>query len=154
MSITRAPQAIVLAQSAVAVPLTGSTTETALATIPIPAGTMGANGGLRIRAKFSFPSSANNKTIKIKFGALVAETIVITTNTTVLIDTEVMNRGGAASQAGATVRVYNSGTTQRLDTTGTVDTTADVSLQITGQLALGSETLTLESHQVLLYPKN
>src|SRR5882757_8754527 len=50
-----------LQKSGVSVPLTGSTSETVLATIPIPANLLGANGQLRIKAQWSCTSSAGTK---------------------------------------------------------------------------------------------
>src|SRR5213079_2421852 len=52
----------VLAQSAVAASVTGTLTETVLATIAIPAGAMGVNGAIRVTALWSYTNSADTKT--------------------------------------------------------------------------------------------
>jgi hypothetical protein len=50
--------------------LTGSTVETALMTVHIPKGTMGASGRLRITTLWSMTNSANAKTVRVRFGGM------------------------------------------------------------------------------------
>ena len=65
---TRVGVAIKLAQSAVAVPLTGTTNATVLASLTIAAGAMGINSALRVSAMYSMTNNANNKTLAIRHG--------------------------------------------------------------------------------------
>jgi hypothetical protein len=147
----------VLAQSGVAVPLTGVTDETILATITVPANTLGANGSIRITAGFSYTSSTNTKTPRIKFGGasgmLLFGPAITTANAQVVAQVSVHNRNSQNSQ----ISSYTSGTsTYSTSTTspatGTIDTTQAQTILITGQLAVGTETLTLERYTVEVIP--
>lgn len=145
----------VIGASGVAVPVTGTASETSLAAITIPAGAMGANGILRINALFSYTNSGNTKTLRFRFGNGLSGTAFATSaGTTVAairLETQIQNRNSASSQvagiAGATI-----GGTSTANVTGTIDTTASQTLTISGQLANTGETITLESYIVeLLY---
>lgn len=57
----------VLGASAIGSSHTGSTTETTLATIAVPANAMGANGVLRITAQWGYSGGAGGWTPRIKF---------------------------------------------------------------------------------------
>lgn len=142
-----------VASSAVAVSLTGSTSETVLATIPIQAGILGANGSLRISTFWSFTSSANNKTPRIRLGGVSGTAfslINMTTATTGRVDALITNRNSEASQIG--FGSANRGNDQLMTViapvTGTINTANAVDLVLTAQLALGSETVTLESYLI------
>lgn len=143
----------ILSQSAVAASHTGDLTETTLATITLPAGAMGANGKVEIQARWSFSGTAGTKTPKIKFGgtAIIASNVGATI-TAYRHNSEVANRNATNSQY-TFVDGMNSSAAS-LMTTGTlaIDTTASVSITITGTLANAADTITLESYQVLLYP--
>lgn len=147
----RAPK--VLAQSAVAVPHTGDTVETTLATITIPAGAMGANGRVIIHSMWSCtnPSGANTKTMRVKFGG----TSIATTTSTAAVQqpmmTTVANRGSASSQVGTPSTGFASSSSAI--PTPAIDTTAAVDITFTGICANAADTVTLESYQVILYPK-
>lgn len=148
-----APGAIVLGQSGVAVPLTGGTGETTLATITLPAGAMGANGQIVMETQWSWTNSANNKTPKVKFGASTVYGLAHTTTAGLATRQRLANRGAANSQVGVNGASDNFYGGSLAVVTYAVDTSASVDITITGQLALGTETMTLESYQVLLYPK-
>lgn len=141
----------VLAGSAVAVPHTGDTNETTLATITIPAGAMGKNGQLRITTNWSYTNSGNNKTLRIDFGGTDYRAFVVTTTDAFRDQITIANRNATNSQVGGlvgTAVAYTSTTIANV--TSAVDTTAAVTLTITGQLASGGETVTLESYLVEL----
>lgn len=144
---------IVVAQSGAAQTLTGSTSETTLATITIPAGVLGPNGQVEVEALWSCTNSANNKTCRVKFGGTAFTSAVLTTSAGVQTHTRIANRNATNSQVslGATA-VTGFGGTSATATTGAVDTTADVTLLLTGQLASAAETLTLESYVVTVRP--
>jgi hypothetical protein len=143
-----------IAQSAVAQSVTGTTTETTLATITIPAGSMGPNGQIEVTTLWSCTNSANNKTLRVKFGSTAFLNVAATTSAAIHVLTRIANRNSAASQVGSPSSTTNSlGATGASVTTAAIDTTADVTLAITGQLASASETLTLESYIVKIYPK-
>jgi len=155
MPQTPLPDCIVLAASAVAVPLTGTTTETALATITIPAGALGANGWVEIEHAWSYTNSANNKTERVRLGGLAGtafHSTVATTSASLRAHTRIANRGVANSQFGF-VAAASFGGSSAASVTGAIDTSAAQDIVISGQLANTGETITLESYTVKLYPR-
>jgi hypothetical protein len=144
--------ATILGQSSVAVSHTGNTDETALATVTIPAGAMGANGRIRVEALWSYPNSANNKTCRVRFGGLAGTAIHSAVNTASLAY-KAMTEGGNRNAANSQVwppSTLNVGASGGAPVTGAIDTAAAVSLVITGQLASAAETIVLESYLVEL----
>lgn len=142
--------------SAVAVPVTNTLTETALATIAIPAGAMGPNGILRITSVFSFTNSANNKTLRFRLGGIGGTAFydaVYTANQSILTTRIIQNRNSASSQVGGPSASINAfGANASAPATGTINTAVAQDLVITGQMAALAETITLESFLVeLLY---
>jgi hypothetical protein len=149
--------ATLLAASAVAVSVTGTTAETALATVTIPAGAMGINGGLQIWTTWSYTNSANTKTPRIRLGGAAGAVHLapaLTTSATFSDVRRIRNRASASAQVCSTASVAAApiGTTTVAPTTSAVDTSAAQDLVITGQLALGTETITLENYEVWLLP--
>lgn len=141
----------VLAQSSGPVSLTGTTAETAMATITIPAGAMGANGRIEVWAQYTYPNSANSKTIRGRFGGLGGTTIqsaAPTTTTSQSLIFYVQNLNSVSSQIGGVAL-----TTATSASSPAVDTSAAVDLVMSGQLANSSETLVLQAYRVLIYPK-
>lgn len=143
-----------LAKSAVAVPLTGTTAETALASIPIPAGAMGPSGILRVTTLWSYPSSANVKSLRYRLGAndLTGAQLMSVTGTTTfgtMLQRTIFNRASQASQiTQALANAASFGTFAAAPVATTVDTSIEQSLVISGQLASAGETLTLEGYVV------
>lgn len=141
----------VIAKSNVAVSHTGNTNDTTLATVTVPAGAMGANGRLRITSLWSTTNNANNKTGRVKFGGTTYTSSVIANNASYRTQTEVSNRNATNSQVGYPGGSGLGGSTAVVVTTA-VDTTAEVTVLLTGQLASGADTITLESYVVELFP--
>jgi hypothetical protein len=153
----------VLAQSAVALSHTGDTNETVLATIAIPANVIGANGRVVIETSWSFTSSANSKTLRVRFGASgggVGGTALLAlgfTTTAMYHDYRaIANRNATNSQ----IAMLNTGVgggwggANNTPIATAVDTTAATEVVLSAQLANAGETITLESYQVLVYPKD
>lgn len=142
---------VVLAQSATPVAVPANTDEATLATISIKGGMMGISGALRVLALFSETASANAKTHRVKLGATTFASLVVTAGTVVTAGLWpcIYNRQAANSQvchpSGAVV-----GTSAAAVVTGTIDTSADADLTITGQKASGAETLSLQAYTVEL----
>jgi len=136
----------VVAKSAVAVPLTGSTSETTLATITIPANAIGPNGQVEIYLFGSAgANNANAKTFRVKFGGTTYATTLVTSALVVRAYSVIANRNAASSQVGfPTANDAITGTVAPI--TSAVDTTASVAIDITGQLGTGTDTITLESY--------
>lgn len=142
-----------LAQSWAAVSCPADTSEDTLATITIPANALGANGSIRLHAQFSMTSSANNKTMRVRFSGGSGTQYLSITQTTIsngLVDLVIANRGATNSQVGTTLFFTGGGALQlnngSTPPTSAVDTTAQTTIVITGQKASAGETLTLEGY--------
>ena len=124
--------------------LTGTTSVVTLATITIPAGLLGANGKLKIYPLWSNTNNANTKTLRVVLNGGPMYTAV--------------SQNCVHNSGLLILRNFNSETTQRMSsgmtaglgsTTGsiaapTIDTSAAVTITFSGQLAVGTDTLTLE----------
>lgn len=144
----------VLAVSAGSVSHTGDTSETVLATVVIPGGSMGSNGVLRITALWSAsPNNANNKTPRTRLGGIGGKILRQVSLPSLLSAREciqIQNRNAQNSQVGAASGAgaggWNGAGAAVL--TASVDTSTDQSLVFTGQLATGTDSITLESYIV------
>jgi len=151
-SIGQLPDVRVLAQSAVAASVTGTTNETTLATVTIPAGAMGPNGQIEVHCQWAVTNSANTKTLRARLGGAGVSAASLTTSAAYQGITRVANRGVANSQLASSQ--FTTGSTGTAANTTAIDTAAETTLTLTGQLATSTETITLESYLVLLYPRN
>jgi hypothetical protein len=142
--------------------LTGVTTETNLAALRIPAGVMGANGVIEIKALWSYPNSSNAKTLTMRFnatagattGGLFAPAASATTSTEAQTFAIIRNNNSAAAQVafnqpattpfGVGVPAYSQ---------LAVDTTADAFVNINGTLASAAETLILVHAYAVVFPR-
>lgn len=153
----------VLAQSGVASSVTATTSETALATIAIPAGALGANGRISIEVNFTLTTSANSKTLRSYFGASGAGlggtalfSNAQTTNVTLHDMRSITNRNSASSQV-ATISVSNGtggwGASSTATATAVINTANASELVVSGQCANAGDTITLESYRVTVFPR-
>lgn len=132
---------------------TQSTSAIDLVRLTIQAGSMGPNGRLLIQPAFVFPNNANNKTMSVYFGGsvLFGKTRTTATQETPMVD--LRNRGVQTRQFSAWA---TSGGPAAASTAGVVnlaiDTTADTSLIMRGQLADAADYIILESQSVDMYP--
>lgn len=143
---------VLIARSGAAAALTGTVTETALATITIPAAAMGTNGQVRVRAFFSNNNSANNKTMRIKFGGLAGTAYRISVNSTNLtqqLNATISNANSASAQTGFGT-AGSDGASSSAPITSSVNTASDTTVVISAQLANSGDTCTLESYSVEL----
>lgn len=142
-----------LGKSGVASAHTGDTAEAILATITIPANAIGANGVLRVTSLWSMPSSANAKTLRHRLGGIGGTAIyslAVTTVANMRVDSTTI--AANATNAQNTISSGPRGTdlllTGNTVVTSAIDMTAAQTLVITGQLGLGSETITLIGYSV------
>ena len=123
----------ILYNLATPVVLTGTTSETTLLTITIPAALMGLIGRLNMLSFFALTNNANNKTLRAKIGA------------------NSLNVASAASLNATGFNFWllnlNSATAQRNNTAASfaIDTTVSMDLIITGQLANAADSMTLNA---------
>ena len=126
------------------VSLTGSTSVVTLATITIPAGLMGANGKLKIYPLWSTTNNANIKTLRAVLGGSTCTTMTsqsVPNNSGLLI---IRNINSESVQKCSSGLVAGIGSSTGSIASPTVDTSAAKTITITGQLAVGTDTLTLE----------
>ena len=129
----------------------GATVETNIASVRIPANSMGPSGAVDLKCLWSYPNSSNNKTLTTRIapspgsvsGGVLHGTFTVTT--TASTSTEIIVRNIATnsqlSWAAAPSAPY--GSIAPGLSANAVDTTADIYLNINGVTALGTETITL-----------
>lgn len=142
---------IILAQSGAGFVTPADTTEDVLATVTVPANTLGANGRLRIRTWWTMTSSANTKTIRIRWNGAAGSQVVAGAYTTVAsawADAEITNRAATNSQTYMGLFAASAASPTVNISTASIDTTAAVDIVFTGQKASSGETLRLESYTV------
>lgn len=148
------PGTRVLAQSAVPSSITGTLTETVLATITVPANSMGPNGSLSIVSTWSCTTSANNKIFKLRFGGIGGTqygNVTVTANQSAKDQRDIFNRNAANSQIGGPSGATGGwGGSSAVAVTSALDTTADQTLVLTGTLTNTGETITLEAYRVMI----
>lgn len=141
-------------QAAPAIAAPADTNENTLATVTIPAYSMGTGGRIMVRIVCTQASSGNAKTWRIRFGGTIVGTIAPTTQGSTVLESVVANRGAANVQQ---VNAFSNGSTSAnvvlvSVATPTVDTSADVSLTITMQKADGADAASLQDYIVELLP--
>lgn len=139
----------ILQRSGSASSVTGTTGQTTLATIPVPA--LGMNSVLRITTAWTFPNSGNSKTLGIQLGGQTLRNFIQAGSGAAQENWNdmVFNRGATNSQLA--VLAISSGGNVSDQNALAVDTSVPTSMTITGQLALGTETLTLQAYCVELF---
>jgi hypothetical protein len=136
--------AFVLYSNLTTVSLTGTTLETTLATIPIKGGVLGVNGKLRFYILGTVTNSANSKIFRLRDASTslwqVAHTTVVGVTSQILF----LNKNSESSQV---TSLYNSsglgGASSTIVIPSTIDTSADFSLTITGQLANNADSISV-----------
>jgi hypothetical protein len=145
----------IVAASGAAVADPGNTTaETTMATITIPANSMGVNGSLRIMTTWSTTNNANAKTVRFRLGGASGTqfaTVNIASALSADVSRMIQNRNSASSQVGniSATSVGAFGVTSgNAVVTATVDTTAAVDLIISIQKGTGTDSTVLERYTV------
>lgn len=136
--------------SATQVALTGTAAETTLATITIPAGSIGANGKVLVTTLWSCIGT-NTKNARVRLGGAsgtVYSNPAITTQTGGRMVTEISNKNSASSQIGNGASASGTGFGSFALVTSSVDTSAATTIVITGQLTNTGETIALEGYSV------
>lgn len=129
----------------------GGTGEIALAQVKIPGGILGSNGVLRVTTIWSYTNNGNNKTFRIRLGGMGGTTFLSITNTTTasMHDVrEIFLRNATGSQVSPAGAGAVAGANGNAVSNGSIDTTSDQILVITGQKGTGTDTITLEAWMV------
>ena len=124
--------------------LTGSTSAVTLATITLPAGLLGANGKLKIYPLWATTNNANVKTLRAIFSGSTCTTMTsqsVSNNSGLVI---IRNTNSESAQKTSSGLVAGIGSSFGSIASTTIDTTAATTLVISGQLAVDTDTLTLE----------
>lgn len=140
------------ASAATGMSITGTTTETTLATISVPANTMGANGQIVVTTQWSFAGAAGTRTPRIKFAGTVYNGIAFTSAAlSARTQAQWANRNATNSQVGTEPSQANfSQNNTAVSSTSAIDTTSSQNITITAQLGNAADTMTLESYIVEL----
>ena len=123
---------------------TSSTSVVTLATITLPAGLLGANGKLKIYPLWATTNNANVKTLRATFSGSTCTTMIsqsVPNNSGLVI---IRNTNSESAQKCSSGLVAGIGSSFGSIASITIDTTAATTITITGQLAVGTDTLTLE----------
>lgn len=140
-----------LGQSAVQVPLTGTTSTTVMATVNVPAGWPGANGQLDIFSQWSWNNDASNKTGQVRIGGAAGTIIFGMTGTTSQSITDrrwIGFRNSLASQVAFGVNSMGNGPINVAPATFTDDFSSAKTIDFCGTLADGTDTMNLEQFRV------
>lgn len=143
---------VIVSQSGTTVNLTGTTSETAMATITIPGGLIGTNGVLEILPNFNHPSSANNKIWRVRLGGIGGTAFygsTFTTTRSAMPMMAIVSSSTSAQKGASSSTVAGLGTNSSGITTATVDTTVDFTIVISGQLASSGETMSLKGLSIV-----
>lgn len=140
----------ILSHNAIGVSLTGTTAETTLATVNIPARSMGGNGKIRITTMWSF-TGTGAKTSRIRWNGINLQGIAVTSALNARYLCEIENRNSESSQVAAQGNFLGLGSGGGAALTFSVDTTVDVPIVIQGTLSNSSESITLESYTVEIF---
>lgn len=127
------------------------TNENTLATVTVPANVLGKSGLVKVTAFWTTTSSANNKTLAIKFGGTAVVSNVHTTVAGVRHEVIVGNAGATNSQI-ATSNTFTPAAVINAETTAAIDTTADVNIVFNATKASAGETATLKGYIVEVLP--
>lgn len=148
---------VTLAQSGTTVTVTGTTSETILATYTLPAGLTHPNSIIEINHLWSYTNSANNKSERIRLGGIAGDVYysnATTTTATLQGFTAIRCNNSNSAQkgfgTGSTV-ASGLGTISAVLKTSTRDfATSSNNIVITGGLTLGTESLSLYGYSIIL----
>lgn len=154
MPLSKSPinHPIILDQSAPSSSHTGDTNETVLATYTLPGNLMGIKSMIQIVSLWTHTTSANNKSLLVRFGSgaflATIKTSVLSSN----LITNIYNQNNTSLQIGYTNNQGVYGTNTSGNYSSSVDTTSDVIMNIACVLADAGDIITLESYSIIHYP--
>jgi hypothetical protein len=121
--------------------------------ISVPANLLGPNGVLRYNVSWSYANNADAKTLGVSFGGASLYSSAPTATSANTIQRVLKNRGVANSQVsdGASGFV-GTGTSAGLPTLAAVDTTQPQNFIVTGQLAVATDFIVMESYLLEVIP--
>lgn len=135
---------------------TGDTTETTLKSYSIPANTIGATGGIYVRASGTASGAGGTKTVHIYFGSASNVTLSVASGSQDwAVEMWVFNTSTSAQRVGTWAYYTASGGGAPTISTApylsrTEDTTANTTVKITGTLASSGDTITAKTWDVFV----
>ncbi len=128
---------------------TGDTNETSVLSYTLPAGSMSADSVIRITSFWSHTSNANNKTMRIDFGGTNYMSATKTTGGWWQQLTIISSDNSVSAQKAISASIDGLGSAGS-QVTSAVDTTANVTIDFTVELANAADTATLETYVIEL----
>lgn len=142
----------VLAQSAVAVDVTGVTVDTLAKSITIPGGIVGPNGGLLIEFDWLVTNNANTKLVKVWANGVATSQLLaqdVTSNSAYRQSLMVINKGAEDAQLSTGVGGYRvSATDYHIDTT--INTAVDWTVDFIATPNTATDVMTLKYFSIML----
>ena len=126
------------------VALTGTTSETTLLTVNIPAGLIGISGKVKMYPLYSMTNNANSKTLRVKLGGSTAFSTAVASSSQSSALVIIRNIGSESVQKSSTIVVSGFGNNSAALATLAIDTSVATTITVTGQLANSADTMTLE----------
>jgi len=132
--------------------VTGTTNETDLSSQTITGGAITATGGLLVVAAGTVTGAAGTKRIRLYFGATaIADTTAVSGTADWYIISWIFNTATGAQRVLSIFSDPTNATNHNMDTTtAAIDTTANVTLEVTGQLGAGGDTITQTLMDVMI----
>lgn len=130
---------------------TGTTAETALATVSVPAGVLGTTGGIRVTVIASANNDASAKTLRVRFGGLAGTaymTATLTNNAIHKSQVEIWNDGSAAAQVGGPADASFGHASTSAGVTSSVNTASAADVVVSAELADAADNIRVLSYLV------
>lgn len=141
---------ILLGQSNTNSAVTGTLTSTDLAAVTLKGGFASPNSIIEIISMWSYPNSANNKTLRIKLGS---SSFFLRTETTTVVHqayTCVRMANSTSSQVSMYEQVVGGfGTSTSAPFSASIDTSSDQNIVFQAQLTNTGETITLNGYRIM-----
>ena len=128
---------------------TGSTAETTLGTVTLAANTMGENGLLRVTSFWTMTGTAGTKTPRVKFGSnTISGNASVAGTLSQSIISVVNNKTASTQTATGLGSPTGHGNSTNTSLSFSVDTTSDVTILFTGQLANSGDSIALDRYVI------
>jgi len=154
-----APIGFIVADGAPNSSITGSTSETVLAYIKIPGGTLGRNSNIQVDTLWNFTGTAGTKTRKIYLNSSAAAAGTAYLNNagaagdlSSYMTTAIYNNNSVSAQIGGLTTGSHGQSTAAALPTGTINTANDCYIVITATLANAADSAVLAAYDVTINP--
>jgi len=115
----------------------------------VPGGLMGLSGEVDYHLLFTTNATANTKTVKVTFGGTDIHSASLSSNTSTVIDKQIVNRGSTARQVANPLAALGYGSSATASLYPTVDTNSDFDIVVTNNLGTATDFVVLESANII-----